>query len=481
MGTTAATAPSPATPAKPVLKGVPVLGLLPRIKRDPIGLLLEARDLGDAVPLDFGIRQAVLVNHPELVKKVLQDNRSNYPKSILYEKMRPAFGNGLLLAEGDFWSVQRRLVQPAFSHHRLEGMCRLMVSETLGRLPALAAAASAGKVVDMAAEMSGITLSIVVKAMFGAELTDNLDAIAEAVEILNEHSNHRFHTLVDFPLWVPTPRNVKARGALNHLESIVYRIIRERRARVGGAAASGDGKPPGDDLGRSLGDDLLGMLLSARYDDGSAMAERQVRDEVMTIFLAGHETTATSLAWTLELLDANPEAEASLRDELRTVLGDRDPGFADLPRLPYLRMVVEESMRLRPPVWTFSRTAAAADVLGPCKVPAGTLVMMSPYAMHRDPKWWSEPEAFRPERFSPAETEKRPRYSYFPFGGGPRICVGSGFAMAEGELVLASLIRRFKFRLAVPRPVDLKPIVTLRPVGGMPMTPVAVTPAIGPN
>ena len=440
------------------LKGVPLLGLLPRIRKDPIGLLLEARDLGDAVPLDLGIRAGVLVNHPDLVKKVLQDNRSNYPKSILYEKMRPAFGNGLLLAEGDFWAVQRRLIQPAFSHHRLEGMCRLMVSETQARVAGLAAAASAGKVVDMAAEMSAITLSIVVKAMFGAELTDNLDAIAEAVEVLNEHSNHRFHTLVDFPLWVPTPRNLKSRGALNHLESIVYRIIRERRSR-GGEMAS---------------DDLLGMLLTARYDDGSAMAERQVRDEVMTIFLAGHETTATSLAWTLELLDANPEAEDRLRSELQTVLGDRDPGFADMPRLPYLRMVFEESMRLRPPVWSFSRTAVAADNLGPCKVPPGALVMLSPYAMHRNPKWWSDPEAFRPERFSPAESEKRPRYAYFPFGGGPRICIGSGFAMAEGALVLACLIRRFHFRLAVPRPVALRPIVTLRPVGGMPMTPVAI-------
>jgi cytochrome P450 len=283
--------------------------------------------------------------------------------------------------------------------------------------------------------------------------------------VLNEHSNHRFHSLIDLPLWVPTPRNREARGALGHLEGIVYRIIRERRAQ------DGPGKPQSD---------LLGMLLSGRHEDGTAMPERQVRDEVMTIFLAGHETTATSMAWTLELLDAHREALARLRRELADVLGDRDPAYADIPRLPYLRMVLEESMRLRPPVWTFSRTALRADTLGSLPVKAGTLVMMSPYAMHRDPRWWQDPDAFRPERFAPAEAEKRPRYAYFPFGGGPRICVGSGFAMAEGMLVLACLLRRFDFGLAVPRPVPLKPIVTLRPRDGMPMRVSAAGPSGGP-
>src|SRR5688572_213191 len=194
-----------------------IFGLLTRIRTDPIGLMLEASKLGDAVSLDLGIRQAVLLTHPDLVKRVLQDNRGNYPKSILYEKMRPAFGDGLLLSEGDFWSMQRKLIQPAFSHHRLDGMCNLMVEETLARIPGpagLAEAAREGRTVDMAAETSAITLSIVVKAMFGASLSDDLGKIAEAVEVLNEHSNHRFHSLIDLPLWVPTPRNLRARGAL---------------------------------------------------------------------------------------------------------------------------------------------------------------------------------------------------------------------------------------------------------------------------
>ncbi|MDB5102608.1 MAG: hypothetical protein JWP91_297 [Fibrobacteres bacterium] len=452
-------------------EGVPLLGLLPRMRKDPLGLLQEARDCGDVVPLDFGIRKAWLVNHPDLVKRVLQDNRVNYPKSVLYEKMRPAFGNGLLLSEGDFWSVQRRLIQPAFAHGRLEGMCRLMVDETLARLPALEGAATSDKVVDMAEELSAITLSIVVKAMFGTELKEDMAVIAHAVEILNENSNRRFFSLVDLPLWIPTPRNLDSRRALWRLESIVYRIIRERRAasKTGGATPGAEGGPRADGNANAQNEDLLGMLLSARYDDGSAMSERQLRDEVMTIFLAGHETTATSLAWTLYLLNRNPTAEARLREELRTVLGDRDPSYSDLPRLPYLKMVNEESMRLRPPVWSFSRSAVAEDTLGPCGIPKGGLVMMSPFAMHRDPRYWGDDaDFFRPERFSPAESEERPRYAYFPFGGGPRICVGSGFAMAEGALVLACLMRRFRFRLWAES-VDMKPMVTLRPLGGMPM------------
>ncbi|MDB5051930.1 MAG: cytochrome [Fibrobacteres bacterium] len=440
--------------AKPALKGSRLLGLLPSMRKDPIGVLLEARDLGDVVPLDFRIRKVFQVNHPDLVKRVLQDNRANYPKSVLYEKMRPAFGNGLLLSEGDFWAVQRRLIQPAFAHHRLEGMTRLMVSETLARVPILSLAAEEKRIVDIADEMSALTLSIVVKAMFGTELKEDMSAIAHAVETLNEHSNHRFYSVIDLPLWVPTPRNLEARGALEHLESVVYRIIRERRKAAPAASENSD---------------LLDMLLSARYDDGSAMPERQVRDEVMTIFLAGHETTATSLAWTLMLLDENPIVEENLRAEFHAVLGERDPVFADMPRLPYLKSVLEESMRVRPPVWVFSRTALADDMLGDCRIPKGTAVMLSPYAMHRDPRYWEDPEAFQPERFAAGEAEKRPRYAYFPFGGGPRICVGSGFAMAEGALVLACLLRRFRFKKANPGPVGMKPLVTLRPRGGMPM------------
>jgi cytochrome P450 len=195
---------------------------------------------------------------------------------------------------------------------------------------------------------------------------------------------------------------------------------------------------------------------------------------VMTIFMAGHETTATSLAWTLNLLDANPSATARLRGELNAVLGDRKPAFADLPRLPYLKMCLEESMRLRPPVWSYSRMAAGPDRLGETDIPKGGLILLCNYAMHRDPRYWTEPDAFRPERFSQEESEKRPRYAYFPFGGGPRVCIGNGMAMMEGELVLACLLRAFDFRMAPGRAAEMNPLVTLRPKGGMWMAPSPV-------
>ncbi len=462
------------------LKGAPLVGLLPRIRKDPLGLMLEASRHGDVVKLDLGFRFAWQVNEPDLIKLILQDRRANYPKSVLYEKMRPALGNGLIMSEGETWATQRRLIQPAFSHARLEPMARLMVAETQARLGGLSESARAGRAVDMAAEMSALTLSIVVKAMFGTELKDDMAVIAEAVEVLNEHSNNRFHRFIDPPLWVPTPRNLRARWALRHLDSIVYRLMKERRAAASTAGQSAAASQLA--LGPSaLGEtteglragkrpqDLLDMLLNARNDDGAPMSDVQIRDEVMTIFLAGHETTATSLAWTLNLLAGNPAAEETLRRELES-LGDRDPGFADLQRLPYLKMVLEESMRIKPPVWSFSRTAAGPDTLGSAAIPKGALVFVCPWSMHRDPRWWDDPEAFRPERFAPDQEAKRPRYAYFPFGGGPRMCIGNGFSMTEGALVLACLLRRFRFRMRSQEPVGMKPLVTLRPKGGMWMT-----------
>jgi cytochrome P450 len=311
------------------------------------------------------------------------------------------------------------------------------------------------------------------------------------VELLNAHANHRFHALVDLPLWVPTPRNRRAREALAHLENVVYGIIRERRGRSGDADPKGGwaaGSPPGDANAASPGSqgntgvthagrsqkDLLGMLLDARYDDGSEMPEKQVRDEVMTIFMAGHETTATAMAWTLALLHENPSATERLRGEISSVIGERKPAFADLPRLPWLKQCLEESMRLRPPVWSYSRTALGPDRLGDTDIPKGALILLCNYAMHRDPRFWSDPEAFRPERFAPEEAKKRPAYAYFPFGGGPRICIGNGMAMMEGQLVLACLLRAFDFRLAEGRAPEMNPLVTLRPKGGMWMTPASV-------
>jgi cytochrome P450 len=307
--------------------------------------------------------------------------------------------------------------------------------------------------IDAAAEMTRLTLDVATDALFHAHVGGEPTTIARAVSTLLAEINYRFQVPFYPPISVPTPRNRRMRQAIRTLDRAMYGIIEQRRR---------DGEE---------GDDLLSMLMAARDEEtGAAMSDRQLRDEVITLFIAGHDTTANALTWTFYLLAKYPEADERLRAELDEVLDGAVPTVTDLPKLPYGRMVIEEAMRLYPPAWITDRQAVKEDEILGHRIPAGGHVIISPYVTHRLPTLWENPENFDPDRFSPEQVSTRPRYAYFPFGGGPRQCIGKGMALMEAHLILASVIQRYRLRLATDQPVQSQPTVTLRPRGGLPMT-----------
>ncbi|MCX7961432.1 MAG: cytochrome P450 [Burkholderiales bacterium] len=404
-------------------------------------------------------KRIYFVNDAEFVKRILLDNAANYPKSVTYRNnLRPFLGDGLLVSEGEFWRRQRRLMQPAFHLRRLRALADTMA----GCAAAAAARWSHATIVDVMAQMNAVTMEIVAKTLFGADVSADIAEVADAMAVLQEETGRvRLRAFFELPEFLVRPRGREFRRAVATLDRIVARIVCERRA------AAARGEPPREDL--------LAMLIEAKdADTGDAMTDRQLRDELVTLFLAGHETTAIALTWTFHLLAQHPEAEAKLHAELDAVLGERAaPAFDDLERLPYARMVAEETMRLYPPAYVFSRRALAEDRLGPYRMPAGAHIVISPYALHRRPDYWPEPEAFRPERFAPGEERARPRYAYLPFGGGPRVCIGNAFAMMEHAIVLCAIARRWRLEAIPGREVATEPRITLRPRGGLPMRVVA--------
>ena len=427
-------------------RGNLVLGSLPAVRRDPIGVLLGAfREYGDVVRFRFGPITAHLVSSPAGVNHVLAENNKNYGKQTRgYDALRYLLGNGLLTSEGEFWKRQRRIAQPAFHRQRIAGFAQAMVraaEDCAAKLPK-------GEVVDVHNAMMRLTLRIVGETLLGYDPSGDADDVGDALAHLLAIVNERTTRVLFFKNpTLPTPENRRMWRAAGTLEKIVLRIIAERR--------------------KSRGDDLLSMLMEARdADTGEAMTDKQLRDEAMTIFLAGHETTANALSWTWLLLSRYPAALRELRAELAEVLQGRSPTVEDLPRLKFTKLVLEESMRLYPPAWIIARSASGTDEIGGYSIPAGSIVFVSPYIVHRHPRLWDDPEGFDPHRFD----REPPRGAYFPFGGGPRQCIGNGFAMMEAQLVLATLAQRVKFALVPGHPVELEPSITLRPKYGLQMT-----------
>jgi cytochrome P450 len=433
--------------AAPGPRGHPVLGSLPAVRRDPLKVFLESfRDYGDVVRFRFGPIIGHLVSAPSGVNHILAENNKNYGKQTRgYESLRYVLGNGLLTSEGDFWKRQRRIAQPAFHRQRIGGFAQAMLraaSDAAARFES-----QRGQVIDVADEMMRLALRIVGETLLGHDPSGEASEVSSALSFLLAMVNQRTSRVIFFsrPI-LPTPENFRIRRSLATLDGIVHRIIAERRARPG--------------------DDLLSMLMEATDEStGEKMDDRQLRDEAMTILLAGHETTANALTWTWLLLSRYPAAMRELRQELSDVLGGRPPIVEDLPRLRFTRMVIEESMRLYPPAWIIARSVAETDEIGGYEIPAGSIVFVSPYVVHRHPSFWRDPEGFDPRRF---ESEK-PRGAYFPFGGGPRMCIGNGFATMEAELVLATIAQRVRFELQPGHPVALDPSITLRPRHGMKM------------
>ncbi|MGH9457097.1 MAG: cytochrome P450 [Thermoanaerobaculia bacterium] len=427
-----------------------LLGNLVEFGTDVLGFFEScARDYGDIVSLRIGSWPALFLNHPDHFDTVLLANNRNFIKhTFFWRHVTEIFGKGLVTNEGAPWLRQRRLMQPAFHRERIHGYGETMVEyaeRMLGEWDREAAA-----VRDVHDDMMRVTMEIATKTLFGADLSHEEAAeIGAAFDDAIVEIANRFRRAVKIPRWIPIPSNRRYAAAVRRLDRLVYDML-ERKRTAGG------------------GHDLLTMLIEARDEDGSAMDSRQIRDEAVTIFLAGHETTAIALSWTFHLLAAHPEVEERILAEVREVVGEGRPTAADMPRLTYTGNVISESMRLFPPAYAFGREAIADCEIGGYRVPAGTTIFMSPWVIHRDPRWYDDPLAFRPERWENDFAKTLPRFAYLPFGGGPRICIGSSFALMEAVLLLVSVLRRYELRMEGQAPKPF-PSITLRPYKGMPM------------
>jgi cytochrome P450 len=429
-------------------KGSWLGGNLPDFRKHRLDFLTRcAREHGDMVKLRFAHRHIYLICHPDFIEEVLVTHSKHFTKHFALRLNPVILGNGLLTSEGDFWLRQRRLIQPVFNRSRIVGYASAMV-EAAQRL---LATWKPGERRDMHAEMMRVTLDIAAKTLFGAEVGDAAETIAHALEVAQENFLLRFNSIMPLPMWIPTPANRRMSRAVQQLDDVIYRIIRQRREQP-------------SDRG-----DLLSLLLHARdEDDGSAMTDKQLRDEAMTLFLAGHETTALTLSWAWYLLAHHPEAEQKLWAELDTVLARRTPTVEDWPKLKFTEMIALESMRLYPPAYLVGREAIVDCAIGGYAVPRGTTLLMPQWVVQRDPRFFDEPDAFRPERWGEERIKTLPKFAYFPFGGGPRVCIGQQFAMMELVLILATIAQKFRFRMPPGATVAPLAFFTLRPATGIP-------------
>jgi cytochrome P450 len=447
--------PSPRThKAAPGPHGYPLLGVLPQAWQNPLQFFLEAaRQYGDVVALDLGSHRVYLLNHPDYIKYVLQDNHLNYRKGTSIDRIKPLFGTGLTTSEGELWRRQRRLLQPAFHHGQIAALAAVMTETTAAALERWRPVATSGQPFDIAAEMLHLTQRIISKTLFGTDLGGEAETVRQALTTVQESINRRLWAFIDLPQWLPTPQNRRFRQALRTLNAVVYRMIAARRRCQ-------------QDMG-----DLLSLLLHTRHaETGKAMSDLQLRDEVMTLFVAGHETTAATLAWTWYLLAKHPDVQRRLQAELTAVLGGRTPTPQDLQNLTYTRMVIEEALRLYPPTWVTARSPLADDEIGSYHISRHAVVLLSPYVLHRHPTFWERPADFDPERFTPAQSTDRPRYAYFPFGGGSRRCLGESFALLEARLIVAMVAQAYRLHLVPEHPVEPQPLLTLRPRHGVLVT-----------
>jgi cytochrome P450 len=426
--------------------------MLPALRRDPTAVFMRAaRRFGDVVYLKIGSRRGFLITNPADVRHVLQDNARNYHKSPLYAKLRMSLGNGLLTSEDDFWLRQRRIAQPAFHRPRIAALASVMADaarETANRWQSIAGRMEP---IDVDEEMMRLTRTVVLRALLGAELGPFATTIDDAWTVINEHIGKSFWSL-GFTDRLPTSKYRRFHAARAVLRGAVDHVIDQRRRR------------PSDDR------DLLSMLMSARDEEtGETMTDEQLRVEVTTFLLAGQETTSLALTWTWYLLSQHPESQRRLEQEIDTVLDGRPTEYADLVNLPYTRMVIDESMRLYPPAWGFSRQALSDDELGGFHLPRGWLAFVIPYVLHRLPAFWKDPDAFDPDRFLPDRSSERPKFVYLPFGAGPRQCIGNHFALIEAHLIVATLAQRYRLHLVPGHRVEPWALITLRPRFGMPM------------
>ena len=433
------------TPPGP--KGLPLLGNLSDIARDAPGFFTRcSREYGDIASIRFGTWPSLLISSPELIEQVLVREHRNFVKHrFFWRQVTAIFGRGLLTSEGEFWQRRRRLAAPAFAGQRLANYGAVMVRQTERMLDEW----RSGEVRDLHADMMALTLRIAAKSLFNAEVEQEVNEIGHAVDMVVQEIATRFTRPFVIPDFVPLPGHIRYRRGLRTVERVVERIVTARKSRS-------------EDAG-----DLLSMLMQARDENGQAMSDRQLRDEIVTLLLAGHETTALALSWAWYLLGKNPEVEARLATEVAEVLGGRSPSVDDLQALGFTEKVVTEAMRLYPPAWAMGREAVNDCEIGGYPIRAGTTIYMSQWVVHRDPRFFERPEEFQPERWTDEFARQLPRFAYFPFGGGPRICIGNRFAMMEAIFIIATTVQRFRLEGQSERPVIPFPSITLRPTDGV--------------
>lgn len=438
---------------KPLPPGPPGFQLPFKLWENPFKFLLKlTEEYGDIVRFQ-GLPSFILVNHPDHIRHVLQKTNQTYNKDLYdYRVLKQLLGEGLVTSEGPLWAHQRKLMQPVFHRKRIEVFAQMMtdtILEMLGRWEKKRPGND--DYLEMDKEMMILTLDIAARSLMGLEIRQHADTIQKCLLATNIRPISVQGVLSTMP-WIPAPSNLRYLRAVRTLDDIVYGIIKERRKDAGER------------------DDLLSMLINTKDEEtGEGMNDKQLRDEALTLLLAGHETSATALCWIWYLLSRHPEVEQRFHAELDSVLGGRLPTVEDLFKLPYGRMVIQEAMRIYPPVWGIARRAMVEDEIGGYRIPAGSIISLIAYTMHRHPRYWDNPERFDPERFSEERSAQREPFSYYPFGGGPRVCIGNHFAMMELQLCLTIIGQRFRLLLKPQHPIELEARVTIRPRYGLPM------------
>ena len=427
-------------------------GLLRELASDRLGLMnLAAARYGDAARVAVGPKTLYIFNHPDYAKHVLADNAANYHKGIGLVQAKRAIGDGLLTSDGPLWRKQRKMIQPVFQAKRIAQQAEVIAAEAGQLVERLQRHAGAGPL-DITQEMTGLTLGVLGQALLDADLSAYA-GVGHSFEAVQDQAMFEMVTLGMVPMWVPLPKQLRFRKARENLERVVDGLVADRLARGSG------------------GDDVMSRLIeSTQQESDPQVGKQRMRDELVTLLLAGHETTASTLSWTFFLLDKHPKIWQRLHDEAVEVLGDRPPEYEDLHRLTYTSMVIEEVMRLYPPVWILTRQAQADDEIGGYRVPAGADVLVCPYILHRHPAFWLNAEKFDPDRFAPSGQPARHRYAYLPFGAGPRVCVGSNLGMMEAVFVLAMVARELRLSSIPGRTAVPEPMLSLRVRGGLPMT-----------
>jgi len=428
------------------------LGFNQELWRDPLNYFVRlSRRCGDVARMKLGTQEILFVNHPVLVQRIFRDNKENYIKSRYYRKLMPLLGQGLFTTEGELWRQQRTTAQSSFSGLELRKMLAQMAAATTDMLSRWEQYADEEREFDASREATRLTLDVVLRTLFDVTMTeDEVRSFDNALTALLLEAEKRIWSVNVLRPYMPTRSAIQFRAALKTLDSIVYRLIDERMANMPGS--------------RNLFDQLC---VAARARGWSRTSRKMLRDEVLSLIVAGHETTANALAWTWTHLATAPGHDQALHAEAQRVLGDSELTFESLQQLDFTRRVFQESLRFYPPVWTFSRQALADDVLGSVRVKAGDVVMMCAYAMHRHGQFWEDPEVFDPARFKEAPVAKRNPFVYFPFGGGRRTCLGNRFAMMEAQVVLALVARRFRLQLVPGQNVVPQAMVTIRPRDGV--------------